>query len=1026
MKKALTLGIIMMLGLLFSGITIGSGARVNFGNATIGVYGNLKNSSTNLTTVATSRLAFVGSANDTITNLYSFPNLTVSKPGGTLRLNNSTNNFQLTGNITFTQGNVVTGTNTLELGSTATVTGESATGYVVGTVKTARAVGTGTSAGTGNFGGIGYTINNTGTNLGTVTVYRYSGSGNQVTIYGSPGILRKWTVETSNAFSGTRQVTASWLSNEDNGNVLANLKAWKYVAAKGGIEDDESGEDDVVRRLIEKKDKLLAKSTDRNMAENIIRDHDQDEQERDIVADEPKTLGWVEVDGAVFSTAGSPRTATFTMDAATTFTINDTSNIFADGAGTASNPYQIATLDQLNAVRNYLSAHFIQTANIDASATTGWNSGAGWLPIPNFAGKYNGDGHTVSNLYISRAGTANVGLFGQTNAGSEIKDIGLINVDITGGTGTGGFVGYSRGTVKNSFAKGSVKSSTGSWTGGFVGYAFTGSTITNCYANVEVTRLTGGTETLNIGAFCGRLFSSPITNCYSTGGVHYEGTTDPTNKGFAGGVGTGITMSGNFWNRETSGQTSTAGTATSLTKNRMRTLLTFTNATWDFQGESVNGTEDTWGINAVLNSGYPFLSWEGITHNPSPFAGGIGTSDEPFLVSNLTQLDAVRNFLSYHFLQTSNIDASATSTWDAGAGWMPIGNATTKFTGVYNGQEYIISGLYLNRATSYNGLFGFTQGSAAYYVQLRNVNITGAGYTGGIVGYGINSSIFNGCSVTGNVTGTSYVGGFAGWITTSVNISESYSAGNVTGTSYVGGFVGVMQASSELKNCYSLANVTRSSGTNANVSAFSPYADNCKLINNYSTGSVTFTGYTAPTNRGFGYTVISGAYSEATGNFWNKDTSLQSTNSGVSATGLTSAQMRTSSTFTIAGWDYYGESVNGTNDYWNMHASLNSGYPYLNWEYRLPVEAPSNLALSIVGTNVIITWNPVVNAVSYAVYSGTDPYGVMTLDATGIFSGTQWTGTFSGSKMFYYVTALNSTKILPEKTIINNNMFMNK
>ena len=33
---------------------------------------------------------------------------------------------------------------------------------------------------------------------------------------------------------------------------------------------------------------------------------------------------------------------------------------FAGGDGTQSNPYQVATADQLNSVRNYLDKHFIQ------------------------------------------------------------------------------------------------------------------------------------------------------------------------------------------------------------------------------------------------------------------------------------------------------------------------------------------------------------------------------------------------------------------------------------------------------------------------------------------------------------------------------------------------------------------------------------------------------------------------------------------------------------------------------------------
>jgi hypothetical protein len=1037
MKKALTLGIVLMLGILFSGITIGSGARVNFGNATIGVYGNLKNSSSNLTTVSTSRLAFVGSANDTITNLYSFPNLTVSKPGGTLRLNNSTNNFQLTGNIAFTQGNVVTGTNTLELGSTATVTGESATGYVVGTVKAARAVGTGTSAGTGNFGGIGYSINNTGSDLGTVTVYRYSGSGNQVTIYGSPGILRKWTVETSNAFSGSRQVTASWLSNEDNGNVLANLKAWKYVAAKDGIDENDNLESEKVRRFIEKKDKLLAKSNDRETADNFTRGLELEEDEYGIIADEPKTLGWVEVDGAVFSTASSPRTATFTMDAATTFTINDTSNIFADGAGTASNPYQIATLDQLNAVRNYLSAHFIQIADIDASATTGWNSGAGWLPIPNFAGKYNGDGHTVSNLFMNRpSGTTYVGLFGITNTGSEIKDIGLIGLDVTGGNYTGGFVGYSRGTVKNCYAKGSVKSSTGSWTGGFAGYTASGSDINNCYANVEVTRLSGGTETVNIGAFCGRLYSSPITNCYSTGGVHYEGTTDPTNKGFFGAIGSGAVMSGNFWNTETSAQATTGGTATGLTKDQMRTLLIFTNATWDFQGESANGTEDTWGINAVLNSGYPFLSWEGITHSPSPFAGGIGTSDEPFLVSNLTQLDAVRNFKSYYFLQTADIDASATTGWDSNAGWIPVSTASPYFTGNYNGGFHKITGLFINRSANLQSLFGYSSGAVISNLSLADANITGAQYVAGISSYTVSTTVSN-CSFSGSiVTGASgYAGGITAYAITGTLISECSSYGSVRAATYGGGISGRVGTNSQIRNCYASGSVSRISGYTSTVfGGICGYNNDAKILKSYSVAPVIYENATNPTNRGIVGAVTGTTTYEMADNFFDSQVTGQTTTAGI-GTAKTTAEMRNVATYTslsTAGltnpWDFVGNPYDDMADtnMWSIHTSINSGYPYLSYEYRLPVEAPTNLALLISGTDVIITWDPVTDATSYAVYSGTDPYGVMTLDETGSFNGTEWTGAFTGSKMFYYVTALNSTKILPQKTIINNNMFMSK
>ena len=52
------------------------------------------------------------------------------------------------------------------------------------------------------------------------------------------------------------------------------------------------------------------------------------------------------------------------------------SNGFAGGSGTEDDPYQIATADQLNNVRNHLDKHFILTANIDLLGTN-------WDPIGN-------------------------------------------------------------------------------------------------------------------------------------------------------------------------------------------------------------------------------------------------------------------------------------------------------------------------------------------------------------------------------------------------------------------------------------------------------------------------------------------------------------------------------------------------------------------------------------------------------------------------------------------------------------------
>lgn len=1027
MKRAL-IALLLIISFLQAGITFGTGSKVNFGNANVGVYGSLKNQGT-ITYLSTSKLSFVGSSLDTLTNVYTFPNLIINKPAGNLRLNNSTNNFLLTGDVTFTQGNILTGTNTFELGTSATVTGETATKYISGTVKAARAVGTGANT----FGGIGYSLGSGTGDLGTVTVYRYTGDGSEVSIYGTEGIWRKWTVQTSNAFSGTRTVTSSWLSNEDNGNNLTALKVWKYEPVKSPDEDTEIS--DLRKLVLKKNDVIAAKSKGIEGSDNSeLREQVLDVMDYEPTEEDSKTLYWVEVDGATFNTAASPRTATYTINGATSYTICSATNVFADGAGTEANPYQIATLDQLNAVRNYPTACFIQIADIDASATSGWNSGAGWDPIDNFSGKYNGDGHKVSNLFVNRPSENYVGLFGITISGSSIWDLGVENVNITGYYYAGGFVGYSRGSIQNCYAKGTV-SVAYMIAGGFLGYSTTGSSINNCYSNAQVIRLAGSTD-LNIGSFCGRLYVGTITKCYTTGAVVYQGTTNPTNKGFVGSVGASITMSGNFWNTETTGQTSTSGTATGLTKTQMRTLLTFTNASWDFLGESVNGTSDIWGINAVLNSGYPFLSWEGFTHRPSPFAGGIGTTDEPFLVSNLTQLDSVRGFLSYKFLQTADIDASPTSGWNAGAGWNPIGAISPFFTGNYDGAHYDISGLFINRAANYQSLFGYMSGGVVSNLHLLNANITGSTYVGGIAGYMTNSAYITDCSVKGTVNASvQYVAGIAGYLLTSSVIENSFADADVTGQNYVAGIAGRLGSASQALNCYSLGNISRLSGyTGAYLGGISGYNNDSKILKCYSASPIIYIDTTNPTTKGIAGGISATTNYEMADNFFDSQVSGQTSTSGI-GTAKTTAEMRNVATYTLSGslgltnpWDFVGNPNNdiSNNDYWNIHTSLNSGYPYLNWEYRLAVEAPANLALVVSGTDVIITWDPVTNAAGYLVYSSTNPYGSFVLDETGSFNGTQWTGALTGNRYFYYVTAVNDTKVVPAKKIMINNLFMSK
>jgi len=186
---------------------------------------------------------------------------------------------------------------------------------------------------------------------------------------------------------------------------------------------------------------------------------------------------------------------------------------FAGGSGTEADPYQVATAEHLNNVRNYLgsSYNYIQTADIDLGVSP-WNQGEGWQPIGTYSsntfyGHYDGGSYVVSNLFINRPELNYLGLFGCS--GGAITNLGVTNVNVTGDSNVGGLVGLQRGgTISNCYCAGSVTGS--STVGGLVGGS--NGSISNCYSTGSVT---GGNNT---GGLVGGSNRS-ISNCYSTGSV---------------------------------------------------------------------------------------------------------------------------------------------------------------------------------------------------------------------------------------------------------------------------------------------------------------------------------------------------------------------------------------------------------------------------------------------------------------------------------------------------------------------------
>lgn len=221
-----------------------------------------------------------------------------------------------------------------------------------------------------------------------------------------------------------------------------------------------------------------------------------------------------------------------------------------------------------------------------------------------------------------------------------------------------------------------------------------------------------------------------------------------------------------------------------------------------------------------------------------------------------------------NYILVSDIDFSevATSTWNSGAGFIPIGSSASPFTGTFDGKGHKITGLYINRPTTNGvGLFGYTGPYTTMIIKdigLENVNITGQNNVGGIIGI-INSGTISNSYTTGNIVANGInSGGLTGGTNNSnysFSMNNSFSRANVRGTTNVGGAIGY------------------SRGTITNI---------------YSTGLIS------------GTSAIGGLVAINNGTFISSywDTQNSGTTTSAGGTGKTTSEMQTQSTFT--NWDF--------------------------------------------------------------------------------------------------------------------------
>lgn len=365
----------------------------------------------------------------------------------------------------------------------------------------------------------------------------------------------------------------------------------------------------------------------------------------------------------------------------------------AVGDGTSGNPYQVATLDNLYFLSqnsSWWTNYYIQTANIDATQTSTWDSGMGFTPIGNssslFKGNYNGQGYTIENLTINRPSTEGIGLFGMIE-NATVSNVGVVNCSMTGDNNVGGLIGWSRigSTVNNCFSTGNIVGN--EKTGGLIGYIF----MTTCADSYSLTDVSGS---IRVGGLAGRGFTATFINCYCSGSVSVTSTSEVG--GFLGRNAGSGTATNCFWDTETSGQT-TSALGTGKTTAEMKTQSTYIG--WDFA--------NTWGIHADFNDGYPYLAWQPVPTVTTQAVSSIGTTTATgngnitsLGIPDPTQHGVCWSTTTAPTISSSKTEEGATSSTDA---------FTSDIIGLTLGTMYYVRSYATNEAgTSYGNEVSFT------------------------------------------------------------------------------------------------------------------------------------------------------------------------------------------------------------------------------------------------------------------------------------------------------------------------------
>ena len=207
-----------------------------------------------------------------------------------------------------------------------------------------------------------------------------------------------------------------------------------------------------------------------------------------------------------------------------------------------------------------------------------------------------------------------------------------------------------------------------------------------------------------------------------------------------------------------------------------------------------------------------------------------------------------------------NSSASAVLTADidlSGETWTPIGSESTPYIGTFDGQGYTISGMTIENAESYSGLFGNVTGTVKNFTITGSITITGdetVARVGGAVGSlgtasagGTVSGVTSGVDITVSA-GNDHIGGVVGSMpeNSSPTVENCIYTGKITVTVAAGSVAGIVGyiRTGTIQNCANQGSISVDVGGTGSVGGILGYCNNGRIYirNCYNTGAISADG----------------------------------------------------------------------------------------------------------------------------------------------------------------------------------------